>query len=126
MHRVGARERCAFVSWFLRVGPKRIKSRQERTMWASHGIARCSSHDVSILLHTFSAHKCIFQEPVPSLNALLRGPVGRLAVLLTKHSPQFAHKGRSIWVATGAVGGKVGGKEGDSVGSGRDGNRSKN
>ena len=36
---------------------------------------------------------------------------------LITQSPQFAHNGRSIWVASGAVGGKVGGKEGDSVGA---------
>ena len=40
------------VSWYLRVGPKR----QKRMMWASHGFARCSSHDLSILHPTFSVH----------------------------------------------------------------------
>ena len=44
------------VSWYLRVGPKRNKPRQKRMMWASHGVARCSSHDLSILLPTFSVH----------------------------------------------------------------------
>ena len=90
MNRVGALERCALFSWYVRVGPKRIKSRQKRMMWASLGIARCSSHDLSILLPTFSvhsAHNASFLEPMLSLSTLLRGPVDRLAVWPKTHSP---------------------------------------
>ena len=45
-------------------------------MWASHAIARCSSHDLSILLpHLLRSLRaqCIHLEPVLSLNTLLAG-----------------------------------------------------
>ena len=60
-------------------------------MEASHGIARCSSHDLSILVtHLLRSLRaqCIFLEPVLSLNTLLRGPADRLTVWPKTHSPQ--------------------------------------